>query len=182
MEQWKFIKKIVCRYLDEQSVLHGDTKTFILSIPSSHIHNTDGFFHFIMIVLLCYLSCYHDCVMIIDSMIVRLVLCTRVWSLWVQSSMLQMTTGQHTWCRMKSLVLPRIVLLITPTPLVPVTTNLGFASLMNSVIAYSGFKSTFSIRISTSIWKIEKIKCLINPLRNNVRNKYDLHLREKKIS
>ena len=122
---------------------------------------------------------YHDCIMIVDNMIVRLILCTRVCSLWVQSSMLQMTTGQHTWCRMKSLVLPRIVLLITPTPLVPVTTNLGFASLMNSVIAYSGFKSTLSIRISTSIWKIEKIKCLINLLRNNVRHIYDLHLREK---
>ena len=29
--------KIVCRYLDEQTVLHGETKTFILSILSSHI-------------------------------------------------------------------------------------------------------------------------------------------------
>lgn len=71
-----------------------------------------------------------------------------------------MTTGQLAWWRMKSLVLPSIVLRTTPTPRVPVTTNFGFSWVMKSEMACSGLTPTFSTRISTSIYrKKEPIPC-----------------------
>lgn len=79
--------------------------------------------------------------------------CSAVWYHAVPqgSSIVQMTTGQLAWWRMKSLVLPSIVRRTTPTPRVPVTTNFGFSWVMKSEMACSGLTPTFSTRISTSI-------------------------------
>lgn len=81
--------------------------------------------------------------------------CSAVWYHAVPqgSSIVQMTTGQLAWWRMKSLVLPSIVRRTTPTPRVPVTTNFGFSWVMKSEMACSGLTPTFSTRISTSIYR-----------------------------
>lgn len=97
-----------------------------------------------------------------DYFSIKMSFCSAVWYHAVPqgSSIVQMTTGQLAWWRMKSLVLPSIVLRTTPTPRVPVTTNFGFSWVMKSEMACSGLTPTFSTRISTSIYrKKEPIPC-----------------------
>lgn len=98
-------------------------------------------------------TCLYICNM--DYFSIKMSFCSAVWYHAVPqgSSIVQMTTGQLAWWRMKSLVLPSIVRRTTPTPRVPVTTNFGFSWVMKSEMACSGLTPTFSTRISTSIYR-----------------------------
>lgn len=69
----------------------------------------------------------------------------------IYSSILTTATGQSVWWRMKSLVLPRMVLLIIPIPLLPVTTHVTFSLFAMSTMVCSGLLSDFSTRTSASI-------------------------------
>lgn len=63
-------------------------------------------------------------------------------------------TGQWAWWRMKSLTLPRMVLLITPIPLLPVTINLAFSLSAISMMPCDGFSAFSNL---TSAWTLRII-------------------------